>query len=455
MNRQERRANSRRKEQRRTIGAGSATALAEAIRRHRAGELDAAEAAYLEQLKRFPDQPDALHFLGVLRHQQQRTDEGVALVRQALAIVPEHVDAWNNLGNMYKEAGRLQDAETAYRQALALDFDHASAWNNLGVVLCARGHAPEAVGALRRAVECAPGMIDAYVNLGNALRQCNLLRDAIATFRRALELNPRHARAHKQLGCMLYLAGEHKEAEAVFRAWSALEPGNAIAAHMLAACSGQDVPSRASDDFVRTTFDDFADSFDEVLMERLDYHAPELLVASLKEALGDVQPRYDVLDAGCGTGLCGVLLKPFARSLAGVDLSPGMLRKAKLRGIYNHLFEREMTEFLSDRAGAFDIVVSADTLCYFGELDAVTEAALRSLRPGGWLGFTLERADDVDSFRINPHGRYSHAQAYVVSALDRAGFASIHVDAKILRREAGQPVDGWVVRAQAGSATRT
>ena len=63
-------------------------------------------------------------------------------------------------------------------------------------------------------------------------------------------------------------------------------------------------------------------------MERLDYHAPELLVASLMEVLGRGQPIYDVLDAGCGTGLCGALLKPFARSLTGVDLSSGMLRKA-------------------------------------------------------------------------------------------------------------------------------
>jgi predicted TPR repeat methyltransferase len=447
MNRRERRARTRAKGQPRSVPAGPPAALAEAIRRHRSGDLDAAEAAYVAQLEVTPAQPEALHFLGVLRHQQQRTDEGVALVRRALAVVPDYVDAWNNLGNMYKESGRLQEAEEAYRHALALDFDHAGAWNNLGIVLRARGHAPEAVGALRRAVECAPGMTDAYVNLGAALRQCRLLKDAIEAFRCALATNPGHARAHKELGRALYLAGQHEEAESVFRSWAAVEPGNPIAAHMLAACSGRNVPARASDDFIRTTFDEFAESFDEMLLHRLDYRAPELLVAALRETLGTPQPVYDILDAGCGTGLCGVLLKPFAHSLTGVDLSASMLKKAKERRMYDRLVEDEITRFLNEHVAAFDVVASADTLCYFGDLAPVTQAAFGALRPGGWLSFTLERADDIDDYRINPHGRYSHARAYVDAVLDAAGFRTIEIVPTVLRQEAGQPVGGWIVRA--------
>jgi predicted TPR repeat methyltransferase len=49
----------------------------------------------------------------------------------------------------------------------------------------------------------------------------------------------------------------------------------------IAACSGERVPARASDAYVRATFDAFADSFDEMLLSRLDYHAHELLVAAL------------------------------------------------------------------------------------------------------------------------------------------------------------------------------
>ena len=120
----------------------------------------------------------------------------------------------------------------------------------------------------------------------------------------------------------------------------------------------------------------------------------------LAEILGPPQCALDVLDAGCGTGLCAPLLKPYARSLAGVDLSGGMLAKALSRAIYDQLVESEISRLLDERAAQFDVIASADTLCYFGDLASVVQAARTALRPQGWLAFTLERADDVDAYRI-------------------------------------------------------
>ena len=429
-------------------GAKPPGGLRDAIERHRAGDLAAAEAAYAAHLAVAPDDPDALHFLGVLRHQQQRTDEAITLIRRALDTAPRYVDAWSNLGNLYKESGRLDEAEQAYRRALAIDRDHVGSWNNLGVVLRARGKAPDAVTALRRALELAPGMADAWFNLGNALRSCGTLPGAITAYRRVLTLQPRHAHAQELLGRVLYVAGDRKEATTVFREWAAREPDNPVPAHMLAACSGVDVPARASDAYVRKTFDQFAASFDEVLLQRLDYRAPDTLCASLGEVLGLPQSALDVLDAGCGTGLCGPLLKPYARSLIGVDLSGGMLARARSRTIYDDLIEAEIGRFLTERPAQFDVVASADTLCYFGDLVPIVQAAKSALRPRGWLAFTLEGADDIDAYRINPHGRYSHARAYVANVLDGARFEHVAIEAQSLRLELGKPVPGWVVRAR-------
>ena len=93
----------------------------------------------------------------------------------------------------------------------------------------------------------------------------------------------------------------------------------------------------------------------------------------------------------------------------------------------------------------------ADTLCYFGDLVPVMQAARRSLVPGGWLCFTVERAAEADDYRINPHGRYSHARSYVEFVLEFSGFTAAQVVPAVLRLEAGVPVDGWVVRAQVES----
>ena len=442
MNRAERRRASKGRERREVPGE-----LSRAIRRHRAGDLHAAEAAYTARLRQRADDPDALHYLGVLRHQQQRSDEAIALITRALDVAPGYVDAWNNLGNVCKQSGRLEQAEHAYRRALALDAAHAGAWNNLGVVLAATRRAKEALAALQEAIRLAPTMTDAYFNLGGAYRSCGTLQHAIGAYCRVLELDPEHARAHEMLGRALYLGGEHAAAASIFRSWAEVEPDNPVPAHMLAACSGENVPARASDAYVRATFDAFADSFDEMLLSRLDYDAPQLLVTALAQILCD-GAVYDVLDAGCGTGLCGPLLKAHARSMTGVDLSPRMLARARARGVYDALVEAELVGFLRAHRGAFDVVASADTLCYFGDLAPAVDAAAVALRPGGWLGFTVERNADVDDYRINPHGRYSHARDYVVQLLAAARFTAISVTGAVLRREAGTPVEGFVVRAQ-------
>jgi predicted TPR repeat methyltransferase len=99
---------------------------------------------------------------------------------------------------------------------------------------------------------------------------------------------------------------------------------------------------------------------------------------------------------------------------------------------------------------AFDVVISADTLCYFGALDRVAGAARRALRERGQLIFTVEalREEDGAGHRLLLHGRYAHARAYLHPVLDAAGFERQRIVADVLRSEGGVPVQGWVVSAR-------
>src|SRR5207237_9684498 len=99
---------------------------------------------------------------------------------------------------------------------------------------------------------------------------------------------------------------------------------------------------------------------------------------------------------GCRTGLCGERVKPFARRLVGVDLSLEMLKRAGVRKLYDDLILGELTAFVGAVPAAWDLVVSADTLVYLGDLAPVMAAALRGLRPGGNLVFTLRRAVEAE-----------------------------------------------------------
>jgi len=157
--------------------------------------------------------------------------------------------------------------------------------------------------------------------------------------------------------------------------------------------------------------------------------------------------QLDVLDAGCGTGLCGPLLVPYARRLVGVDLSEGMLALAKAKHVYDALIQRELTDHLRDHPAAFDVIVSADTLVYFGDLGSVIAAAAGALRPNGLFIFTLEHAVGVSdiNWRLELHGRYSHARPYVERVLTVAGLQPWITPAE-LRMESGAPVAGLVIR---------
>ena len=188
---------------------------------------------------------------------------------------------------------------------------------------------------------------------------------------------------------------------------------------MLAACSGHDVPPRASDAYVEETFDSFAASFDSKLAQ-LSYRAPALVAQMLAESDVEASKSLDVLDAGCGTGLCGPLIAPYARRLVGVDLSEPMIAQARARNVYDELVKQELTAYLGDSTEEFDVIVSADTLVYFGLLEDVAAAAANALRPGGRLVFTVEELNGAGSdagYTISPTGRYRHARPYVERVL--------------------------------------
>ena len=157
-----------------------------------------------------------------------------------------------------------------------------------------------------------------------------------------------------------------------------------------------------------------------------------------------------MLDAGCGTGLCGPGLRERAKRLVGVDLSREMLKRAAGRGVYDELVEAELTDYLNRSLAMFDLIVAVDTLNYFGVLESVFQAARRALRSGGRLVFTLEAAETEDAaagYRLNPHGRYSHARTYVEDALDSAQLTLSRVSTAVLRTEGGRAVNGWIVAA--------
>ena len=382
----------------------------------REGQLDAADEIYQQILEHAPDHADAWHFRGLVALSRGSKDEALDFITRAVERAPEYADAFNNLGNVYFLMERYQ----------------------------------EALGAWRRAVEINPALAEAHFNLGRGFAATDQVDQALASFRRGLEvqpeLQPKQLDAYRRMATLLYSSGRIEEAAQVYREWLAIEPDNDYPRHMLASCTQEGIPDRASDSFVRRVFNGFAKDFDEQL-HRLQYQAPALVAEGLKRVLGEPKGGLEVLDAGCGTGLCGPGLKPYARRLVGVDLSAEMVKRAETRALYDELVVEELTAFLEGHRDSYDLIASGDTVCYFGDLGPLMKAAAGSLRAGGHLVFTVERSTG-DPFHLNPHGRYSHTDVYVREALGAAGMTTVMIAAVFLRMEAKKPVAGLLVVAR-------
>lgn len=421
------------------------------------GRYDVAEEVYRRILQAAPDDPNALHFMGVMRYMQGRLDEALALIRRSIDTLPGHAGSWINYGNVLLEALRPDEAVDAYRRASELAPNDELVFNNLGLLHARRNNLQLAEAAYRRALELAPDTNFILTNLASLKLRMGHYDEAIELGLKASRVAPTDPVARRTL-CLGYgKVGKRDKALEVLRDWLTHEPDNPEAAHMLAAAGGAPVPPRASDAYVVREFDHFARSFDARL-QSLEYKAPALCGDALRRVLGPAAATTpgvagDVLDAGCGTGLCAAELRPLARRLEGVDLSQGMLDRAARRG-YDQLDKAELQSFMAARPGRWDTIVSADTLCYFGALEAVCAAAAAALRPGGVLVFSVEAHAEAGEpgYRLQYHGRYAHHSAYLQQCLQAAGLVVLGMEAADLRIESLEPVRGWIVTARRPAA---
>lgn len=423
-------------------------AMSTAMQWHREGALELAQNLYAKIVDAVPGHVEAQHFLGLVLYQRGDLATGIGVLRQALELAPEYADAHANLANMLVQTGQYEAARPHIERAMAAAPFALAPRLALAAVHRATQRAVEAEAVLRDAQPHAADSAEWHMALSETLVQLDRVPEALDYFWKALALNPDQGRSQELTGLALSHLGRFEEAAVHFRALLEENPNHPKARHLLAACGVEAIPERASDAYVRSAFDEFAPSFDARLAQ-LEYRAPQLILQAWQQCRDEGLAQVEALDAGCGTGLLGPLLRPLVTSLIGVDLSPAMLARARTSGHYDDLIEAELTAYLREHPRRFDLVASADTLCYFGDLRAVLAAARAALRTGGWLIFTVEHAADQPAgFVLQCSGRYAHGRDYVQQTLAAAGFGALSHAGAPLRKEGGIPVEGLVLAAR-------
>ena len=420
---------------------------------YQTGNLEMAVSRYEQALAIKPDLPKALYNLGVALQAQGKLDEAIARYEQALAVKPKNAEALSNLGIALQAQGRLDEAIVRYEQALVIKPDFPKALSNLGVALQAQGKLDEAIAHYKQALAIKPDFPKALYNLGCALQDKGRLDEAIARYEQALAIQPDYADALYNLGCSLQSQGKLDEAAKRYRQTINLDPKNKSAEHLLSSITAG-TTERAPSQYIEKLFDGYADRFDTHLVHDLKYKTPTELISLLRQAVEFPVGKWDVLDLGCGTGLAGLEISPYARQMVGVDLSSKMLERAHSRNIYQRLEHSDLLLMMQgEESSSYDVVIAADVFVYLGVLDDIVSEVKRLLRTGGFFIFTVESLEALSSeiigledkpdYKLNQSGRYAHSANYLEKLSSTNGFSSLSLTSIPVRLEKGLPVMAW------------
>ena len=185
-------------------------------------------------------------------------------------------------------------------------------------------------------------------------------------------------------------------------------------------------------DEARTLYDEWAASYDADLAdESQGYVAPALAADTVARVAG---VDGAILDAGCGTGLVGAeLAQRGATVIDGVDVSPGMLERARSTGAYRSLEPADLTRPLTAPDDAYDVVVCVGTLTHGHVGPEAIDEFVRVTRPGGSVVATV--LDDVwesGGYRAEVDSLVSAGRADLVSADVTPYRAGVGVEARML-----------------------
>ena len=344
------------------------------------------------------------------------------------------------------QSGRFVEAEASYAASLALLPGRASTLTNLGATRLKLGKLEDAIELLQEAVAKEPGNVEALGHLSVALAEAGHRAAALEIAERLLQLEPGAGNVWGLRGTLLKELGRLPEAATSFQNAVARGADTDLNRYQLASLNGGNAPARPPQGYVEALFDSYAHGFEEHLTQVLRYRAPEILADGLKQR----NKRFsNALDLGCGTGLCGLLLRPLVERLEGVDLSSNMVGQATARGVYDRVVQDDVVHFLENAATPYDLVIAADVFIYVGALDAVFAAAARAMPSGGVFCFSIEAAADGEDFMLRPSLRYAHSRAYIERLAGANGFAVDASSQQPIREDQKAPVAGlfiWLVK---------
>lgn len=400
-----------------------------------------------QKLQLDPYNPVIYNQLANLYYKINQIEQSIYYYKRALHISPQNPEIHFNLANCYVKKNFIPDAISHYKFCLELNPNFLIAMQNLGMLLV----------EIKNFQEALPYLVKVYTEdleiqknfvfieqLANCYLQSGDIPNAIENLKHAINVDPTQETAHHNLAILYLRNQQHNLAIKHFNLTLQLNPNNQTALHMLAALMKNN-PQQAPIEYIVNLFDQYADYYTNHVNQKLNYNLP-IIFRNLYAKYANGITAKNVLDLGCGTGLCGIYFRDASINLIGVDISINMLLQAKNHA-YDLLIEANLQKNSIFINNYFDLIIAADVLPYFGDLNNIFQQfklLLQKNNASSMLLFNIELNEhqNTKDFELQTSGRYSHNLNYIQQLAKFFDFSIIENNKQIIRTHNDQPLIG-------------
>lgn len=456
----------------------------------RIGDKKVALGLYKKAFELNPQSLTVILNLSTIYYELKKYEQAKLFAEKALAVKEDNFSAMMNLGNVCYARGNFKEALFYYEKMYELNPNSYNAIVNIANTTYNLGQYLRAIEFAQLAIAKRPTHADPYIIVGNCYAELMKTEDAAGYLKKAAEIEPNSdwlcnsiaalyqkagnwkqslvyawkaivlkgnkisADDHINFGYMLYEAedsGQKELLEHYMTRWEEMFADSPIVNYICSALRHEQDVTTTDLTYVKRLFDGFADSFDEILTE-LDYQVPQYIAELLKDTLKTkLFKKRQILDLGCGTGLCGEALKAYFpnEEFYGVDISEKMLSEAGRKNIYKKLYADDILSFLSNNNELYHTVTAGDVFTYIGDLKPLFREIAGKVKFGGLLCFSISKnIYNQNNYYLSSSGRFAHSIAYIHRLLKYCGFEIIKQEEHILRREGVHNVEGYIVLAR-------
>lgn len=406
-------------------------------------QLNQAETLFKKVLELDNLHAKALGQLAELYLNHQQYEQATDLFERRLKIQPRHAEAWHSLGQAQSQLKLYENAITSFKQCLAIHSQHPQANHDLANMLTTLGDHTTALNFYFKQLEINP-LNESYFNIGVLLMYQERSKEAITYFEHAHKQTPDDINILINLASLYLKLKQYHRAQQYYEHALTLEPNNLELKHILAAITQQSLPQRAPAPYLTHLFDQYAPHYDQHLTQVLRYNVPNLLFTAVRD-ITDLND-FNLLDLGCGTGLCTEAFKPITQHRTGIDISEKMLAIAKQKAIYDELICSDIETYTYEKPN-LNLIVAADVFSYLGDLSIVLQQCHANLTQKGLLCFTLEQSAEKD-YLLQKNIRYAHHENYILKCLQQNHWNLLKLTKITLREQNKKPVAGFLVIAE-------